>query len=975
MERLYTIIKITLLIFFTNVLSAFATHVAGAEITYKNVGVDSFLVTVNIFEDCGGAATLPNTITVYFSNNCGFSDFNSTFNRISTTEVSQLCPSEQGNSTCNGGTLPGMRQKVYQKVVVLQQCNSWTIKWGVANRNASVNLDPPGNTLYFAVTATLNNSGNSSNNNSPEFYAQPIPYVCANQLVNYSFGVSELDGDSIVYTFADPLGGTANNPTILTYQPGYTVQQPIPGIVLDPVTGLLSFTPTLIGGFVVVVQINEYRNGVYIGSVRRDIQFVVRACTNTAPDIIAGEISNLVGDAVKTGSYTIEMCEGNTFSFEALYSDQDAADVLTITSNITTVLPGAVVTTSGTNPILVTFSWTAPSGSSGQNNIFTVSVNDGACPIPGQQNFVYYIDVIPTTYILPAATTICTANDSVQLSAFGGTIFNWYDISGNLITPNNQFSCNQCPNPIAKPTVTTSYIVESNLSSTCVNRDTIVVTIAPSFSLIALAADTVLCTNQQVQLNAQTTNGGNPYTFSWIPTTYVSDPNISNPTATFSATGFYDMIVTTTSAAGCSKKDTVQIHVYPAPTFSISSYGPYCSTDAPIDLEYNVPDSTYTENWTGSGIIDAQTGMFNPAVAGEGTHFVTLNLSVPGGCTAHDSIPIVVNSAFNAAITTTQTAYCKADSPLQLTTATPNGTWNVVTGLDANGIFNPATAPIGPSVIIYSFTGACPSSDTLYIQVNQNPPAPTLTQNAIACTGTNLPTGAVSATGISGGTVSWFISDNLQDVINTGNTFNGVFTAAGNVYAYDSINGCPSEVAMLAVNFYPSPTAQFTVDPVDKRGEIPFQVNLSNGSTGYTNWFWNFGDSSLVDSTNFNTSHTFVHPGKYNILLTVKNSYGCLDTLSYTIIALEQLVIPNIFTPNGDGQNDYFYFQIDANTVNSFKATILDRWGKKVTEFNSTSEKWDGSNYPAGTYYYIIEATDINNQPFKHTHGFFKMMK
>jgi hypothetical protein len=46
-----------------------------------------------------------------------------------------------------------------------------------------------------------------------------------------------------------------------------------------------------------------------------------------------------------------------------------------------------------------------------------------------------------------------------------------------------------------------------------------------------------------------------------------------------------------------------------------------------------------------------------------------------------------------------------------------------------------------------------------------------------------------------------------------------------------------------------------------------------------------------------------------------------------------------------------------------------------VIDFGSVKDRWDGGNYPAGTYYYTIEATDINDQPFKETHGFFKMMK
>jgi gliding motility-associated-like protein len=250
-----------------------------------------------------------------------------------------------------------------------------------------------------------------------------------------------------------------------------------------------------------------------------------------------------------------------------------------------------------------------------------------------------------------------------------------------------------------------------------------------------------------------------------------------------------------------------------------------------------------------------------------------------------------------------------------------------------------------------------------------------LTQNQTNCTGVELPAGAVSANGVSGGTVSWYINSALNGLVNSGNNFEGNIFSNATLYAYDSLNGCVSNTSLISVNFNPSPTAQFTIDPPSGNGTIPFEVNFLNGSTDYTYWKWNFGDNSSIDSINFNATHTYTEGDIYRVILTVGNAFGCSDTLGYTIVALEELVVPNIFTPNGDGSNDEFYFKIDPNSVNSFKATIFDRWGKKVTEFASVKDRWDGGSYPAGTYYYIIEATDINNQPFKSNHGFFKMMK
>lgn len=970
-SKLFIIISFVL----GNIYSAKATHVAGADITYVNVGIDSFLVTVNIFEDCGGAATVGSTITVAFTNGCGFNDFNETFSQTSISEVSQLCAFEQPNSTCNGGSLPGMLQKVYQKIVELPACNAWKITWGIANRNASVNLDPPGNTLFFAVNATLNNA-DASDNNSPAFNAQPIPYVCANQLVNYSFGVSESDGDSLVYSFADPLGGSLANPVTLTYQPGYTTTQPLPGIVIDPVTGLLTFTPTIIGSFVVVVMVEEYRNGILIGLVKRDIQFVVRSCVNTAPDILAGDITNLSGDAVQTSPYALEMCEGNTFSFTSTFTDQDPADTLTIVSNISTVLPGSIVTTSGINPLVINVTWTAPAGSSGQNNSFAITVSDGACPIPGIQNFVYSIDVVPSTFIIPSAAVLC-GNDSLQLEAIGGSDFIWYDLSGNQIVPSVEFSCNNCPNPVVKPLTTTSYVVVSNLSSTCVNTDTIVVAIAPDYSAIAVASDSVICAGETIQLSNITLGGGSPYTYSWLPAASFNNPIASNPTATLNTPGIVNLILNVTSSQGCVRTDTVEINVVPSPIFTIQPYGPYCANAPQVDLEYSVTNPNFFETWSGNGIVNPQTGIFDPSIAGAGSHVISLVLTVPGAtCTGNQSITINVLSAPDASISASDTVFCSADTSIELIASNPGGTWSSnPAGFINAGIFNPTSAPIGVTELIYSFGGTCPDSDTVTVLVNQTPQPPVIVQNQTNCSGVFLPYGAITASGISGGVINWFLNENLEGLVNTGNTFDGDLISNSTVYAYDSLNGCVSTTSNLFIGFNPSPIAQFTVDPASGNGTTPFLVTFNNGSTNSTMWSWNFGDSTSVDTINFNATHTFAEGGIFRVILTAENDFGCIDTAGFTIVALEETIIPNVFTPNGDGSNDEFYFKVDPNSVNSFKATIFDRWGKKVTEFGSVKDKWDGGNYPAGTYYYIIEASDINNQPFKHTHGYFKMMK
>ncbi len=617
MNKITRLLFLVILSALLNVNKSVASHVAGADITYQHLSGDSFLVTLRIFEDCGGSTTVGPNETVDFMSDCGQS-FSVTFPQISEIEVSQLCPSQQVNSTCNNGNLPGMKQKVFQAIVELTpHCDSWNMGWGLCCRNTTVNLDPTAS-LDFLITAKLNNV-KAPQDNSPVFNAQPIPYVCINQLVNYNFSVTEQDGDSLIYRFADPYGGSVANITNLgtNWQGGATTQQPLPGATIDSLTGIITFTPTQLGNFVLVVEVSEYNdNGILIGVVRRDIQFVVINCVNFPPDLGVGQISNLTGNATATTGYSLTLCEGQSFTFNAVFTDPDVTDSLTITSNIDVVLPGSVITTSGSNPLTATISWTATPGSAYLNTTFTIAVSDLSCPIPGIQTFTYVIDVSPSTNILPGDSVTLCSGDSVNLLAFGGTVFTWYDLAGNQVPVDSTFSCNPCANPVASPDTTTTYIVESDMASFCGNRDTIAVVIAPNYQAAIVASDTTICSQQQVQFTAQITNGGtSTFSYNWAPAALFNNATLATPIGTFNNAGTIPVYLQVTSAQGCVRYDTLAISVTSAAGFSINAYSDAACAGDTVQLHLQLNGSVTNA----CGITaDTCTGVSTQVIVGNG---------------------------------------------------------------------------------------------------------------------------------------------------------------------------------------------------------------------------------------------------------------------------------------------------------------------------------------------------------------------
>ena len=193
---------------------------------------------------------------------------------------------------------------------------------------------------------------------------------------------------------------------------------------------------------------------------------------------------------------------------------------------------------------------------------------------------------------------------------------------------------------------------------------------------------------------------------------------------------------------------------------------------------------------------------------------------------------------------------------------------------------------------------------------------------------------------------------------------------------------------------YPNPKIQLYADPDTAYLQNPYitfsYVNLSEDTIPVTSHFWDFGDDSPTTDLDVPT-HAYDEEGTYMVSLTVFNFQGC-DTIYDTSVLIKpvNLFIPNVFTPNGDGANDYFVITeakagheggqggqksmaADGGSikpVNAFyKSTelyIFNRWGRIVYQSNNYQNDWDGGNLPDGVYFYVLKAYgEKSNDVFK----------
>ncbi|HEY8402384.1 MAG TPA: hypothetical protein VIK89_14045, partial [Cytophagaceae bacterium] len=187
-----------------------------------------------------------------------------------------------------------------------------------------------------------------------------------------------------------------------------------------------------------------------------------------------------------------------------------------------------------------------PVASPAATTVYTVTVTDAN----GCQNTD---NVTVTVNPLPVANAgtdqdICIGS-TANLSASGGVTYSWSP-AATLSNPN-------IANPVANPTVTTTYTVTVTDASGCQNTDDVTITVNP-LPVAEAGPDATICEGNNTPLNA---SGGVSY--SWSPASGLSNPNIANPIASPLTTTNYT--VTVTDVNGCQNTDNVTITVNPLP--------------------------------------------------------------------------------------------------------------------------------------------------------------------------------------------------------------------------------------------------------------------------------------------------------------------------------------------------------------------------------------------------------------------------
>ena len=288
-----------------------ATHIIGGNLVYRHIKGDTFEIKLVLRRDCylgSPEAEFDDPARIYVFDDQGqpakfLSGLNSDPNKfydgymklpfmVSDT-LNEFIRSDCGFE----GTQVCVHQTTYLGRIVLSRAKKfYTFAYQRCCRNATLaNITDPLNTGATYWT-TITQDAFRLNNSSPIFKEWPDVYICANKDLVFDHSATDVNGDSLVYRLCTPnLGANKNDsdPDPISFPPytdpadfvdwigPYSLNDMLGGTPLriDPKTGVLTANPNLVGQFLVGICVEEYRNGVRIGIVRRDFQFNVRICS------------------------------------------------------------------------------------------------------------------------------------------------------------------------------------------------------------------------------------------------------------------------------------------------------------------------------------------------------------------------------------------------------------------------------------------------------------------------------------------------------------------------------------------------------------------------------------------------------------------------------------------------------------------------------------------------------------------------
>ncbi len=496
----------------------------------------------------------------------------------------------------------------------------------------------------------------------------------------------------------------------------------------------------------------------------------------------------------------------------------------------------------------------------------------------------------------------------------------------------------------------------------CQNIDTVEITQPLPLSATIDSTVDVLCFGgNDGYAQCVATGGVPPYTYMW-------DNGATSESTHVLDAGYHG--VTVTDANGCTYSVNTNIGQPPLLEVSMPSSYDVCHgqyQDVVCSATGGTPPYTYY--WNG------EEGDSVLTIHPDYDYDITAVVVDAHGCTDSATTHIFVSTPLDITLISNKDSVCPGD-PVMFAASFYGGSGEPYTIiLDGDTIDDlPYITHIREShYVVLDVTDKCGSEDkdSLFIYVYPIPHLQIFSDTLRGCLPLTVNFNVVSDTSACG-TYIWNFGDNenLSTAAHPAHTYtrSGVF----DVWVQcTTVDGCKAgDTVPEMIEVFPKPDAEFVISP-RVVNVLESEVHFINQSTDNPLNLWSFGDgdSSLLESP----VHKYPQiPAHYLSQLIIENEYGCKDTAVKDIYVEDVYTFwaPTAFSPDGDGQNDFFFVRGYGISPDDFVLYIYDRWGEvisTITDFNPqthSSGKWDGTvkNHKKGAngvYKWVCQFKDV----------------
>ncbi len=435
------------------------------------------------------------------------------------------------------------------------------------------------------------------------------------------------------------------------------------------------------------------------------------------------------------------------------------------------------------------------------------------------------------------------------------------------------------------------------------DSDTINITAGPGLD-IDLGNDTSFCYGKTIALSP----GDGFYSYYW-------QDGSTDPVLLAGNTGYYWVQVT--DSAGCAATDSIYIEALMDLDFSI---GP----DTSLICE---GDYIFLHGPQGYDSYEWQDGSSFPDMIADTAGIYWLEVTDANSCAARDSALVIVNSIPDDLLGN-DTLMCE-DAFLDIH-APPN--YENYAWSDGSSDSVLTVWETGDYWVYVEDSIGCAGTDTIYV-ARFRPPVISQSGDSLTCPGDSI----VLSPG--NGFISYYWS--------TGSGDSAITVFGDGQFWVQTTTSCGTFIDSTDVAFYSN--RGFSLGPdtsICGQGGITLHPG-----PGFVSYLWSDGSSDSTLAVN--------GKGEYSVVVFDGN---CSLSDSVSVEKCNMLWAPNVFTPNGDSYNDYF-FAVGEN-VKEFQMTIFNRWGQVLKVLDDIDEKWDGSHNgqdcPDAVYYWVARYTEID---------------